>query len=287
MTITQVITALPSPPNPVTDTPSTFATKAAAMVIAQVAEVTELNTFGTQVNATAVTMNADAATATAQAAASSASASAAAGSATAAAAGAGTSLWVSGTTYTAITSIVVSPIDYRSYRRTITGAGTTDPSADATNWVLISAGTLPMLKVSERYATNTIGVSLTASDLTQTRVFNTVDLNTIAGASLASNEVTLPAGTYDVDIACQVQNTSGIQHFLYNTTDSAYTLDGATVKTAEVNGTHASTVTGRFTIAATKSFKVRYYSAGGGQGGGQVNSTRASVHGEATFIKVA
>lgn len=41
--------------------------------------------------------------------------------------------WVSGTTY-ALASVVQSPIDDRWYKRIIAGAGTTDPSADSTNW---------------------------------------------------------------------------------------------------------------------------------------------------------
>ena len=57
-TITQVITALPSAPDPATDTPATFSTKAAAFVLAQVAEVTELNTWATQANALAAGLNA-------------------------------------------------------------------------------------------------------------------------------------------------------------------------------------------------------------------------------------
>ena len=44
--------------------------------------------------------------------------------------------WVSGTTYTA-GNAVYSPINFQSYRRTTNGAGTTDPSLDATNWVNI------------------------------------------------------------------------------------------------------------------------------------------------------
>lgn len=53
----------------------------------------------------------------------------------AAAAAAGAALWVSGTTY-AIGAAVWSPATYLIYRRRIAGAGTTDPSADATNWRL-------------------------------------------------------------------------------------------------------------------------------------------------------
>lgn len=43
--------------------------------------------------------------------------------------------WISGTTY-AIGDLTWSPIDYQTYRRKTAGAGTTDPSADSTNWAL-------------------------------------------------------------------------------------------------------------------------------------------------------
>ena len=45
--------------------------------------------------------------------------------------------WVSGTTYIA-GQIAWSPVNGRIYKRLITGAGTIDPSADVTNWVLLS-----------------------------------------------------------------------------------------------------------------------------------------------------
>jgi hypothetical protein len=59
-------------------------------------------------------------------------AEAAAASAIATAA-ANTDLWVSGTTYTQGTN-VISPINWHTYRRITNGGGTTDPSADPTNW---------------------------------------------------------------------------------------------------------------------------------------------------------
>lgn len=68
-------------------------------------------------------------TATADATAAATSASQAASAATAIA-------WVSGTTY-AIGDARWSPIKKISYRRLTAGAGTTDPSADATNWAAI------------------------------------------------------------------------------------------------------------------------------------------------------
>jgi len=49
----------------------------------------------------------------------------------------GASKWISGTTY-AIGDVRWSPTNYQSYRRKTAGSGTTDPSADSTNWSLLS-----------------------------------------------------------------------------------------------------------------------------------------------------
>ena len=49
----------------------------------------------------------------------------------------GGQLWVSGTTYAA-GYLVYSPLNKRSYRRLVAGAGTVDPSLDPTNWGLLS-----------------------------------------------------------------------------------------------------------------------------------------------------
>jgi hypothetical protein len=69
--------------------------------------------------------------------------SAAASAATAATA-AGAAPWVSGTTY-ALNVKVTSPANGRIYYRKIAGAGTTDPSADATNWGLLLSGLIPVI----------------------------------------------------------------------------------------------------------------------------------------------
>ena len=70
-----------------------------------------------------------------------------ASSAQTAAASVGAALWVSGTTY-AIGDVRRSPITYFAYRRLTSGAGTTDPSADATNWALAFAAAPAMTIVS-------------------------------------------------------------------------------------------------------------------------------------------
>lgn len=115
------ITALPIPPS--RQDPTNFSERADAFMAA-------LPTFATETNATAVDVDADAVSAAA-------SAVNAAASAAGANASANVSKWVSGTTY-AQGDVEWSPINFFSYRRKIAGAGTTDPSADPTNWALVS-----------------------------------------------------------------------------------------------------------------------------------------------------
>lgn len=118
-----MITPLPQPPS--RQDPSNFSTRADAFLGA-------LPTFGTEANALATDVNQDAT-------AAAVSASDSATSASAANAAANVTKWVSGTTYTE-GQVTWSPSTFLSYRRKVTGAGTTDPSADGTNWALI-AGT--------------------------------------------------------------------------------------------------------------------------------------------------
>lgn len=61
--------------------------------------------------------------------------------AAAAATSAGAVAWVSGTTY-GLGAVVWSPANRRIYRRIVAGAGTTDPSADGTNWADLAPQTL-------------------------------------------------------------------------------------------------------------------------------------------------
>jgi hypothetical protein len=85
------------------------------------------------VNAAALNAYTNALDAYTQALASAASATAASNSASAA----GAPLWVSGTTY-AIGNLVRSPANGRVYQRRTSGAGTTDPASDVTNYSLYS-----------------------------------------------------------------------------------------------------------------------------------------------------
>jgi len=115
------ITTLPTPPS--RSDPINFADRADAFLGA-------LPDFGDETNAVASEVNGY--STAAQTAKTQAEAAAAAALATA-----NTILWVSGTTYS-VGIVAYSPITFLSYRRKTEGAGTTDPSADSTNWQLVA-----------------------------------------------------------------------------------------------------------------------------------------------------
>ena len=114
----------PLPTAPVRSDPVNFTARADAFL-------TALPTFVTEANALQDDVNAKQSTATTQATNAAASANAAAASSTA-------SIWISGTTY-AIGNVRFSPLNFQNYRRKTAGAGTTDPSTDSVNWVLLAA----------------------------------------------------------------------------------------------------------------------------------------------------
>ena len=131
------VTAAPSAPS--RTVPSTFAALADAFLTWLVTFRTQVVALASNVYDNAVDCYNNAVAAAASAAAALASQTAAAASAQASAASAGASIWVSGTTY-AIGDVRWSPATRYVYRRITAGAGTTDPSADAPNWVLAVTG---------------------------------------------------------------------------------------------------------------------------------------------------
>lgn len=124
VTVPPTPAALPTPPS--TSDPVNFDTRADAFNAAMPAFQSGVQSLADNAYANAV----DAAASTDAAAASASNASA---SAIAAAASAGAAIWVSGTTY-AIGDVRYSPANGAVYRRLTSGAGTTDPRADTTNW---------------------------------------------------------------------------------------------------------------------------------------------------------
>lgn len=197
------ITALPTPPT--RSDPATFNTRADAFL-------TALPTFATEANALAGEMQVDAdAAAASEAAATAAAAQAALASSVA--------LWVSGTTYTA-GQCVWSPVDYQTYRRKTGGAGTTDPSADGTNWM--------QLPGARAWATKTTNYTAVAGDRLHCNTTAGSFAVTLPGSPSAGQEVAVDdyastfgnnaltiTGTVDGDAGGAILDRPGLYVFIY------------------------------------------------------------------------
>jgi hypothetical protein len=122
------------------------------------------------------------------------------------------------------------------------------------------AGSLTsVLWVRDEKASGAGGGTAAASSYT-TRTLNTIKKNTISGASVASNQITLPAGTYRVSFSAPAYSVSGHQAYLYNVTDAATAISGST---AYVSGTSVQTESGvrgtEIVLTASKVFELRHW----------------------------
>ncbi len=94
-----------------------------------------------------------------------------------------------------------------------------------------------------------------------TRTLNTEVSNTISGASLASSQITLPAGSYRMWATAPAYTVSKSRLRLRNITDTTTTLSGGNSTDEGTNLSQTYTLQGRFTIAAQKTFELQHYTA--------------------------
>lgn len=151
-----------------------------------------------------------------------------------------------------------------------------------------------LFHVRDQVGSGTGGQSLTNS-IWNTRRLQTVVTNEIAGASLGSNQLTLPAGTYFIEADVVVRNTTftaSSQLRLRNITDAAtlllgqgntFTWSGSGIT---VTGSSQQTLKGRFTIAGAKVIELQNW-IGNGSGGSAVSSGEGEVYADVTIWKTA
>ena len=146
-----------------------------------------------------------------------------------------------------------------------------------------------LLHVRDEKSAGTDGGSSSGGSV-QTRDLNTVVTNEITGASLGSNQITLPSGTYYIEAYTHGYACNKHRLFLYNVTDSSYTILGSTGYARTSNAHQTITkVVGRFTIAAQKVFDLRQYfgSTQSGSGFGvSENASRTEYYTNAQIWKV-
>lgn len=128
---------------------------------------------------------------------------------------------------------------------------------------IINAATLAtfnqsILWVREEQASGTAGGTFT-SGAWRTRTLNTVKQNGISGASLASNQITLPAGTYTIEAILPTLNTNSSQGRLQNITDTSTSIIGQSGVTGTTAGGFVF-VRGIFTVpsSTTKAFEIQH-----------------------------
>lgn len=147
-----------------------------------------------------------------------------------------------------------------------------------------------LVHVREEQTSGTAGGGFT-SGAWQTRILNTTKTNTVAGASLASNAVTLPAGTYDLEARAPACRVGRHQARLYNVTASAVVMLGGMVYSAPGSyyAQNDATVLGRFTLASSADVRLehRCESSVASDGYGLPTSWGTEVFAELLLRKVA
>lgn len=115
-------------------------------------------------------------------------------------------------------------------------------------------------QIQDQKASGSAGGAATAATENVRALNTTVGTNGIAGSAMGTNQFTLPAGTYDVDLTAPVYACNLNRVRLYNVTDAAYTLSGQNSFALDTGqGATSATLRGRFTITAAKTFEVRHY----------------------------
>lgn len=115
-----------------------------------------------------------------------------------------------------------------------------------------------VIHVRDEKATATAGGGSSAGS--NIRTLNTVVTNTISGASLASNQITLPAGTYNIIASAPAGEAGKHRIRLVNVTDSTVALLGTSAFNDVTSYMQTdSVISGQFTLAGTKALNITHY----------------------------
>jgi hypothetical protein len=113
-----------------------------------------------------------------------------------------------------------------------------------------------LLHVRDEKSSGTGGGNISTGSFI-TRTLNTVMTNEISGASLTSNQIILPSGTYYINARAPAYNVDEHKLKLRNITDSSDTIIGSSEQNADLDYDSAF-LTGRFTITAEKTFELQH-----------------------------
>ena len=147
-----------------------------------------------------------------------------------------------------------------------------------------------LFHVRDEKSSNTAGGSCSATTDNQ-RDLNTILTNEITGASLSSNVITLPAGTFFISASSPTNRGGTNRAHLLNTADNSIELLGTSENTQTGDTTPTrSFINGRFTISAQKTFRIRHYTTAAKSDNGlgiQANDGRTEVYTDVLIWKVS
>lgn len=144
----------------------------------------------------------------------------------------------------------------------------------------LAGGSNDIMIVQHALGAGSSGGTFTASSW-QTKVLNTVDQNSITGASLASNQITLPAGDFEVETLMVGYNVLKFASRFRNVTDGATVINGSlSFSNGSAPTNNTSHGIGKFTIAASKDFELQGYCQSSQSSNGYGNGAGFSGHSE-------
>lgn len=136
-----------------------------------------------------------------------------------------------------------------------------DPATETAYWKGTNLSTEEIMIVNDTKASGTDGGTFT-SGAWRTRDLNTVESNNIVGASLATNQITLPAGTYEVIGFATANGVTKHQARLYDTTGTVLLVTGTNGKiNAESSSDETTTISsilGSFTLSGESDIELQH-----------------------------
>lgn len=179
-----------------------------------------------------------------------------------------------------VTSAVQTQLDAKTAKSTLTttgdiyyassantparlGIGSTDQvlkvSGGVPVWATPAGGGSTVAVFIDKKSANTNGGTFT-NGAWRTRDLQTTNFNNITSCSLASNQITLPSGTYEVMASAPAFQTDGHIPRLYNITDSAVVgNNGSSAYSALADTTISPAILiTAFTITSTKVFELQH-----------------------------